>query len=101
LIDYAPGLLTFRPVKPLPSDFARDLAAALKSLTNMVWDVSTADGAAQPSMLQQEQARASEARQAILDTPLVKAAFEAFPDAELIDYGATPDADEPQRSIAS
>jgi len=100
LIDYAPGVLTFRPVKPLPSDFARDLAASLKSLTGLVWDVATKDGAAQPSLLQQEQAQAAEARQHILDTPLVKAAFEAFPDAELIDYGATSD-DRAQRSIAS
>lgn len=101
LIDYGPGVLTFRPVKPLPSDFARDLAASLKSLTHLVWDVTTADGAAQPSLLQQEQAQAAEARQQILDTPLVKAAFEAFPEAELIDYGAAPDANQPQRSIAS
>ena len=100
LIDYAPGVLTFRPVKPLPSDFARDLAASLKSLTGLVWDVATKDGAAQPSLLQQEQAQAAEARQHILDTPLVKAAFEAFPDAELIDYGAAPD-DHAHRSIAS
>jgi DNA polymerase-3 subunit gamma/tau len=62
--------------------------------------VATKDGAAQPSLLQQEQAQAAEARQHILDTPLVKAAFEAFPDAELIDYGATSD-DRAQRSIAS
>ena len=100
LIDYAPGVLTFRPVKPLPSDFARDVAASLKALTGLVWDVATKDGAAQPSLLQQEQAQAAEARQHILDTPLVKAAFEAFPDAELIDYGATPD-DHAHRSIAS
>lgn len=100
LIDYAPGVLTFRPVKPLPSDFARDLAASLKALTGLAWDVATKDGAAQPSLLQQEQAQAAEARQHILDTPLVKAAFEAFPDAELIDYGATSD-DRAQRSIAS
>lgn len=100
LIDYAPGVLTFRPVKPLPSDFARDVAASLKALTGLVWDVATKDGAAQPSLLQQEQAQAAEARQHILDTPLVKAAFEAFPDAELIDYGAAPD-DHAHRSIAS
>lgn len=100
LIDYAPGVLTFRPVKPLPSDFARDVAASLKALTGLVWDVATKDGAAQPSLLQQEQAQAAEARQHVLDTPLVKAAFEAFPDAELIDYGAAPD-DHAHRSIAS
>ena len=100
LIRYAPGTLVVRPVKPLPSDFARDLAAALKSLTGKNSDVTTADGDAQPSLLQQEQTREDQARDRILATPLAKAAFDAFPDAELVDYEIaelSPD----QRSIAS
>ncbi len=101
LIRYAPGELAVRPVKPLPSDFARDLAAALKSLTQMVWEVAITDGDAQPSLLQQEEAQAAAARQAILDTPLVKAAFEAFPEAELVDYEAAPDHGFTERSMAS
>lgn len=101
LIRYAPGELAVRPVKPLPSDFARDLAAALKSLTQMVWDVAITDGDAQPSLLQQEEAQAAAARQAILDTPLVKATFEAFPEAELVDYEAAPDHGFTERSMAS
>jgi DNA polymerase-3 subunit gamma/tau len=99
LIRYAPGTLVFRPVKPLPSDFARDLAAALKSLTGMNWDVATADGDAQPSLLQQEQTREDQARDRILATPLVKAAFDAFPDAELVDYEIA-ESSPAQRSIA-
>jgi DNA polymerase-3 subunit gamma/tau len=62
--------------------------------------VATADGDAQPSLLQQEQTREDQARDRILATPLVKAAFDAFPDAELVDYEIaelSPD----QRSIAS
>ena len=100
LIRYAPGTLAVRPVKPLPSDFARDLAAALKSLTGMNWDVTTADGDAQPSLLQQQQTREDQARDRILATPLVKAAFEAFPDAELVDYEIA-ESSPAQRSIAS
>lgn len=99
LIRYAPGTLVFRPVKPLPSDFARDLAAALKSLTGMNWDVATADGDAQPSLLQQDQTREDQARDRILATPLVKAAFDAFPDAELVDYEIA-ESSPAQRSIA-
>jgi DNA polymerase-3 subunit gamma/tau len=51
-------------------------------------------------LLQQEQTREDQARARILATPLVKAAFDAFPDAELVDYEIaelSPD----QRSIAS
>ena len=85
---YAPPELDLKPLKPMGSDFFRDLAAALKTLTGTVWTVAAGEGEAQPSLLQQEQAREESARQAILDTPMVKAAFEAFPDAELISYSA-------------
>jgi DNA polymerase III subunit gamma/tau len=85
---YAPPELAVKPLKPMGSEFFRDLAAALKTLTGTVWTVRTDDGDAQPSLLDQERAVEAAARQAILDTPMVKAAFEAFPDAELIDYRA-------------
>jgi DNA polymerase-3 subunit gamma/tau len=86
---YAPPELAVKPLKPLPGDFMRDLTAALRTLTGTIWTVSTEEGDAQPSLLEQERAIEDAAKQAILDMPLVKAAFEAFPDAELIDYSAT------------
>ncbi|MFD1611673.1 DNA polymerase III subunit gamma/tau [Sphingomonas tabacisoli] len=85
---YAPPELAVKPLKPMGSDFFRDLTSALKTMTAAVWTVSTDEGDAQPSLLEQERAVEEAAKQAILDTPLVKAAFEAFPDAELIDYSA-------------
>jgi DNA polymerase-3 subunit gamma/tau len=84
LIRYAPPELVIKPVQPLPAEFNRDTAAALKSLTGMNWRIVTGDGPAEPSLLEQEQAAEAEARQAILDTPIVKAAMAAFPDAELL-----------------
>jgi DNA polymerase III subunit gamma/tau len=95
LVRYSPGELVIRPAKPLPGDFCRDLAASLKAITGQSWQVSTSDEAAQPSLLEQERTVENAARDAILATPLVKAAFEAFPEAELVDYDA-PD----QRSTA-
>jgi DNA polymerase-3 subunit gamma/tau len=86
---YAPPELAVKPLKPMPGDFFRDLTAALKTMTGSVWTVGTDDVEAQPSLLQQEQASKEAAKQAILDTPMVKAAFEAFPEAELIDYNAS------------
>ena len=100
LVRYAPPELAIRPQKPLPADFARDVSAALKALTGTAWEVSIADGPAAPSLLDQERAAESAARDAILASPLVKAAFEAFPEAELIDYRA-PDQAGVQRSAAS
>jgi DNA polymerase-3 subunit gamma/tau len=60
----------------------------LKTLTGETWTVSAADGPAEPTLLEQEKMAAEQERQAVLDTPLVKAAFEAFPGAELIHYSA-------------
>ena len=86
LVRYQPPELVVRPAKPLPGDFVRDLAAALKGITGDVWQVSVSDDAGEPSLLDQEKAEAERLRQAVLDAPLVKAAFEAFPDAELAAY---------------
>ncbi len=86
LVRYAPPELAIRANKPLPADFARDLAAALKALTGEVWTVTLTDAPSAPSLQDQVQAREVAARDAILAQPSVRAAFDAFPDAELIDY---------------
>jgi DNA polymerase III subunit gamma/tau len=85
LIAYDPPLLAIRPVKPLPGDFARDLATTLRRLTEATWEVSLRDAPSEPSLLQQEQAAAEAARNDILNAPMVLAARAAFPDAELIE----------------
>ncbi len=84
LVRYEPGIFHFRPTKPLPGDFARDVAASLKALTGIAWDVAISDEASSPSLLDQQNAAENAARDAILATPIVKAAIDAFPDAELI-----------------
>ncbi len=86
LVRYEPGVLVIRPTKPLPGEFGRDLAAALKAMSGMNWDVTTSDEAATPSLLDQERAQETAARDAVLATPVVKAVFDAFPDAEFVDY---------------
>jgi DNA polymerase-3 subunit gamma/tau len=86
LVRYAPPELVVRPVKPLPADFLRDLGAALKGATGTAWQVRASDEAASPSLLDQEKEAAERLRQEVLDAPLVKAAFEAFPEAELAGF---------------
>ena len=86
LVRYAPPELTVRPLKPLPGDFVRDLAAALRSATGSAWQVRAVDEEAGPSLLEQEKQEAERLRQQVLDSATVKAAFEAFPDAELAGY---------------
>ena len=86
LVRYAPPELVIKPAKPLSGDLTRDLGAALKALTGTVWTVQASDGPAEPSLLEQEKAGEEELRQSVLASPMVKAAFEAFPDAELTGY---------------
>jgi DNA polymerase III subunit gamma/tau len=84
LVDYAPPRLALRPVKPLPGEFARDLATALKRITEQAWTVELSDAPSAPSLLQQQQAARQAAEDEILNSPMVVAVRSAFPDAELI-----------------
>jgi DNA polymerase-3 subunit gamma/tau len=80
----------------LPQSFAGDVANILKRSTGRTWSVAMVDEAGAPSLLARIRAEEDAARDAILESPLVKAALEAFPDAELIDYSAPE-----KRSLAS
>jgi DNA polymerase-3 subunit gamma/tau len=86
LVRYEPPELVLKPVKPLSGDLTRELAAVLKAITGTVWRVTPSDEPAKPTLLEQEKAEAERLRQTVLETPLVKAAFEAFPGAELAGY---------------
>ena len=86
LVRYAPPELVVKPLKPFAGDFVRELSAALKSATGALWKVEAVDSPAEPSLLEQEKGEAERLRQTVLDSPLVKAAFDAFPDAELAGY---------------
>ncbi|TFI59300.1 DNA polymerase III subunit gamma/tau [Sphingomonas parva] len=86
VIRYAPPEIAIRPVKPMSGDLIRELGAALHKLTGETWQVSAEDGPAEPTLLEQEKMAAEQERQDVLDSPLIKAAFEAFPGAELTGY---------------
>ncbi len=52
------------------------------------WQVERGEGAGAPSLREQAEALKAEQEQALRETPLVKAAFEAFPQAELVEEEA-------------
>ena len=55
-------------------------------MTGEKWKLEErADGKAAPSLLEVERAEAAASKSAIMESPLVKAAFAAFPEAELLD----------------
>ena len=85
VIRYAPPQFDYRPTPQLPADFLARLLPALREVTGTAWQVAAGEGLAEPTLLEQEQRQAADARARILETPVVKAAMAAFPDAELDD----------------
>ncbi len=83
LVRFAPPELVLKPMRPLGTDWPRDLASALKDATGQAWQVSISDEAGEPSLLDQEKMAEERVRSEVLADPAVQAAFEAFPDATL------------------
>ncbi len=72
--------------RPMSADTLRDVADALKTATGKAWKIALEDAPGAPTLREKAKADEEATRQAILDTPLVKAAFAAFPEAELEDW---------------
>jgi DNA polymerase-3 subunit gamma/tau len=89
LVRYAPPELAVKPLRPLGSDWPRELAAILKGITGASWTVVIADEGAVPSLLEQEKMAEEQVRADVLQDPSVKAAMDAFPDAELESFSLT------------
>lgn len=85
VIEYAPPRLVYQLAGPVMPNFEAELIAALKDLTGERWDLQTSEGDAPPSMLEVKKAAEAAAHQEILDSPLVKAALAAFPDAKVLE----------------
>ena len=83
LVRYDPPNLVLKPLRPLGANWARDLAAALKSATGAVWTVSFTDAGGEPSLQQQDKIAEEHVRAAVLEEPNVRALLDAFPDASL------------------
>jgi DNA polymerase-3 subunit gamma/tau len=84
-VEVTNGTLLFQLVPGLTEDPARDMADALDRLTGERWRVERSVGEAQPSLRERKESEERAGQAALLANPLVKAAFAAFPDAELID----------------
>lgn len=83
LVDFAPGVLALRPLRPLGPDFPRELAIAAKEVTGQTWQIAFSDQGGQPSLHEQEKMAEESMRAAVLAEDGVKALFNAFPDATL------------------
>ena len=85
VVEFAPPKVIYQLAGAVAQNFIPDLRDALQKITGTRWDITEGEGEAAPSLLEIERAEAEAGRKAILNSPLVKAAFDAFPDAELLE----------------
>ncbi|MEM7687747.1 MAG: DNA polymerase III subunit gamma/tau [Pseudomonadota bacterium] len=85
VIELGPERLIYQQADAFPDDPGPDVREALFKLTGKRWAVEKGAGDAQPTLREQAEAKATAQREATMSDPLVKAAFAAFPDAELIE----------------
>jgi DNA polymerase-3 subunit gamma/tau len=81
-----PPELVVSAATPLPTEFVRDLSNELKAVTGRAWKVTTDTAPGAPTLAETSVATKEAERADVLASPLVAAAFEAFPDAELIGW---------------
>ncbi|MBI0474536.1 DNA polymerase III subunit gamma/tau [Sphingomonas sp. MA1305] len=93
VVRYAPPELVLSGSRPMSADTLRDVADALKRTTGQTWKIGLEDAPGAPTLREKDKAEQEATRQAILGTPLVRAALAAFPEAELESWPG-------QRSIA-
>jgi len=85
VIELASERLVYQQADNFSDDPAPDIRDALFKLTGKRWLVEKGSGEARPSLREQAEAEAKAATDRIRSDPLVKATFETFPDAELIE----------------
>ena len=83
LVRYAPPELVLSGSRPMSADTLTDLHATLKAFSGRPWRVSFADQPGEPTLVERDRGIEAAAKAAILDDPAIKAAMQAFPDAEL------------------
>ena len=86
LVAYAPGKVELRLTDRAPRDLAQRMMQCLESWTGTRWLVSLSQAEGQMTLREQEIARHEAERAEVLADPLVRAALETFPGAELVDF---------------
>ncbi|WP_174284623.1 DNA polymerase III subunit gamma/tau [Sphingomonas bacterium] len=83
VVRYAPPEIVFSGSRPMATDTLADLTAALKGLTGTPWKITFDDVPGAPTLKERQETSAEAERIAAWDSPIVRAARDAFPDAVL------------------
>ncbi|MBW4329504.1 DNA polymerase III subunit gamma/tau [Stakelama sp. CBK3Z-3] len=85
-ITFDPPKMEVSAARPLPSEFLRDLAADLREITGVVWKITASDAPGEPTLRERRRADQEADRASVLAEPMVAAAMDAFPGAELASW---------------
>lgn len=83
IVSYAPPEFALSGSRPVSADTLAELNTLLKAVTRTAWKVSIVDAPGEPTLREAQDAADAAVRQAILESPIMKAAVAAFPDAKL------------------
>jgi DNA polymerase-3 subunit gamma/tau len=84
LIRFGPGELVIRPLRPqADANYIAKLNAAVRDVLGGHWRIEVGEAEAGPSLADQEATAEAAMRESVLNHPIVRAATEAFPEAEL------------------
>ena len=86
LVRYQPPEIVFSGSRPMAADTLTDLAAVLKTMTKSAWRITLDDVPGQPTLNEAQQVRDEAIKAATWDSPMVRAAREAFPETELVEW---------------
>ncbi|WEK46732.1 MAG: DNA polymerase III subunit gamma/tau [Candidatus Andeanibacterium colombiense] len=85
VVELSHGRLVYALAPGFRDDISRELRDGLNQLGESRWEVERADAGGALTLVERQQELAAEQDRALRETPLVKAAFEAFPGAELVE----------------
>ncbi|WP_294278583.1 DNA polymerase III subunit gamma/tau [uncultured Sphingomonas sp.] len=86
LVRYSPPEVVFSGSRPIATDTLSELVAALKTATGQIWRISLEDVPGEPTLHEQQMAAEEAIKTAAWESDMVRAAREAFPEAELMEW---------------
>ncbi|MEE3100347.1 MAG: DNA polymerase III subunit gamma/tau, partial [Pseudomonadota bacterium] len=99
LVSYQPGRIVFEPSPSAPASLAADLGERLRAWTGARWMVAVESSGGAPTVAEQRDAERDDLHARLREHPLVRAALDAFPEAEILAtraFGAEAPAEETQ-----
>ncbi|WP_416366325.1 hypothetical protein [Sphingomonas aurantiaca] len=83
IVSYAPPEFALSGSRPVSADTLAELNTLLKTVTRTVWKVSIVDAPGEPTLKEQADSAEEANRLKYWDSPLVRAAREAFPETRM------------------